>query len=762
MKKFLPLLTIFFIIFSLAHAINFELVYYNGTVAKSLLYDYDINTSNGSFSYKDNSIRNPNIYAKICDINSSYLNSYVDLLYASESGNLTLSILSLLPQIYSIDNTTNCSSVDIDISSFRALYPAIPFAALYEKVNNSFQLVWIKKLENFSLNGSYLLGVDIDDVQGKTFLKIVNITDDRNVSITKSAKFVIFSIVSNNRSVAEKISKPFTRVEFNYMFQGNETVFVNGLQSLKVKVIDPCENVTKEGYYYILSESAWNTNKSCLVVENVTNIVIDFGNKTIDGDGNYSINFCGVVLKNVENVTLRDVRVHEFGKGICIFDSKNVKISGTSVQNNIDGVYSERSTVQVSRVVLSNKDSEIRLTDKSIIYANKVHFLTANISLEGQDIILKNVLNPPEDPVGLRNISQWINITKNGNSWVNNLKFHFIFPNPDGIIPEVIYKINGSIINGTWTDIEWTPISPTFVDLANKYIIAQLNITNFSIFAPYGRKINITEPVPEPQPEPTPSQIIGQEELVVPPRIDLKLLNESVTVQQGETFEVPFEIINNGQSSVADVKIIAEVRYGWYSTIKTVPLLSPNRPVQDSLFISVYENEIPGKYFIAVKAIIEGNITADTEILEVNVIPRVRVALLDIIELPPYLSLEELSKEYLSVLVENTGDYDLSNIRLKIENAEECIERVSGTYSLKVGERKALSYEMQTREYPAKCNSVFVFLSDRGPVALYPVIIEIRPKEIERVQPVYLLLILLIINTIALIWRIRKRRTSWW
>ena len=763
MKRFAItlLLTIFFILFSLAEAVNFEFVYNNGSLATRLLYDYDVTTKNGSLSYKDNSIRNPNIYAKICDINSSYIGKYVDLLYASESANLTLSILTLLPQIYYVDNSTNCAMIDIDISSFRALYPAIPFVAIYEKVNDTLEPIWIKKVNNFSLNGSYLLGVDIDDVQEKTFLKIVNITDDRNLTINTSSNFVIFSIVSGNVSVAEKISRPFVRVSFDYMFKGNETVFVNGIQSLKVKVIDPCGNVTEEGYYYILNESVWNTDKECLSVENVTNIVIDFGNKTIDGDGNNSVNFCGVIIRNVENVTLRDVRVHEFGKGICVFNSRNVKISGTSVQNNIDGVYSEKSTIQVSRIVLNNRESEIRLSNGSIIYANEVYFLTANVSLEGQDVVMKNVLNPPEDPVGLRNISQWLNISKNGNSWVNNLKFHFIFPNPDGIIPEVIYKIDGTIVNGTWTDVQWTPISPTFVDLANKYIIAQTNITNFSIFAPYGRKINITQPTPQPQPEPTPSQIIGQEQLVVPPQIDLELLNKSVTVQQGETFEVPFKIVNNGDSSVSDVKVIAEVRYGWYSTIKTIPLLSPNRPVEDTLFISVYENEIPGKYFVTIRAIIGNNITADTEVLEVNVIPRVKVALLDIIELPPYLSLEELSKEFLSILVENTGDYDLSNVELTIENADECIKSVEGSYDIRVGEIKELSYEIETKEYPAKCNSVFVFLSDKGPVALYPVIIELRPKSPQPSGIPYIIFILLIINTILLIWRIRKRQKRW-
>jgi len=756
----------------LSFSIDVSLVYLNGTQA-NLSYDR-FNVTLGSFSYKDNSIVNPNVYVKICNLNESFNGTLVDLLYSSESGNITVSILTEKPQIYNVSG--DCSILDIDVSAFKALYPAVPFFAMYKLENSTnvtnttyLRRVYFTKMNDTILNGSYLVGVDIDDVTKQTFLSVQKIFDQNHQLITNSTKpYLIFTIVLDGKPVKERITAPFTQAVFDYQFHSSEIVYVNGIPSLKVKVIPPCTVVNETGYYYVINSSSWNVNQSCLKVKNVTNIVIDFANKTIDGDayinGSYNKDVCGIIVENSTNLTLKDVRANQFYRGICIINSENIKIFGTGATANMEGIYLKNSTVKISAIWLSNMDSEITSEDDSIINLNNVHFLTANISASAKDVRIKNVFSPPKDPPGLINISQWINISKNNvDSWLNEIKFHFIFPNPQGVIPKTIYKFDGLLINDTWVNGTWVELIPNYVDIANRVIFSPLNLTNFSIFAPYGEKVNVTvpKPVPKPTPTPAPSAVGGGAPKAIPPKLKLELINKTITLQQGETGRIWFNLTNIGDADVYDVRVDAKVRKGWERTFKDFDVVRRNETKTDSILISVYENEIPGTYWVPIKALLKkNNVTVDVKLLKVIVIPRKRVARVDILEIPPFLSLPEYSSTTIGILVKNTGDYDLNDVRLRIENGEKCISRVDGTYSLKVGEKKSLGFTLHTKSGPRKCHTVFVLESDRGPVALYPVIIQVVPSL--RAKTIFyfvkVLPILLIVWTIILIWVWRRKK----
>jgi hypothetical protein len=736
-------------------------VYINESLA-NLSYDR-VNESLGSFSYKDNSIKNPNVYLKVCGINESYLQSFLDLLYSSESGNITISVLSIKPQIYYV---SDCILMDIDISPFKALYPAIPFAAIYSiNSTNETERIYLEKL-NQSFKGSYHLGVDIDDVLKQTYLLVERIFDEENKTIENlTKKYLIFSIVANNISRAEEIVSPGERGVFNYMFSGNETVYVNGIPSLEVRVVEPCTKINESGYYYILNNSAWNLNDTCIAVENVRNIVIDFAEKVIDGNadinGSYAEDKCSIQVKNSANLTLKGVKVQDFAIGICIFDSENIKISGQSIQNNIKGIYTSNSTTKVIRVISNNTNFEIVGENNSEILVSETNISSANISIILKDASVKAVYNPPPDPEGLINISQWVNITKTeDDGFLENIKFHFVFPNERGVMPKVIYKFDGIFLNGTWHNKTWELLAPTYIDLPNKVIFSPLKITNFSIFAPYGEEINITkpQPVPEPTPTPTPepSAIEGERPEAIPPKLELKLLNETLILEQGATGEVWFNLSNVGKADVYNVRVDADVLRGWQKAFKDFDLIKRNQTFTDKILISVYQNEIPGTYFIPIKAMLkQNNVTVDVEILKVIVIPRKMVARLEILEILPFISLPEYSSIPFSILVRNNGDYDLENVTLNIRNGEKCIDRIDGKHSIKKDERKSLSFTLNTKSAPNKCETVFVLESEKGYVALYPVIIQIVPSAEARV--IKILPILLIGWTIITIYVLLRR-----
>jgi len=758
MKKIFVFLLLFF---QCAFSINISLVYINESLA-NLTYDR-VNESLGSFSYKDNSIKNPNVYLKVCGLNESYLHNFLDLLYSSESGNITLSVLSAKPQIYYV---SDCILIDIDISSFKALYPAIPFAAIYSiNSTNETERIYLEKL-NQSFKGSYHLGVDIDDVLKQTYLLVEKIFDEENQTIENVTKsYLILSIVANNVSRVEEIAYPGERKSFNYTFSGNETVYVNGIPSLEVRVVQPCVKINESGYYYILNDSAWNLNETCIVVENVRNIVIDFAEKVIDGNadinGSYTEEKCAIKVKNSANLTIKDVKTQDFHSGVCIFDSENIKISGMSVQHNVKGIYTINSTAKVIRLISNNIEFEIVGKNNSEILIAETNVSTANISVNLKNSFVRAVANPPRDPEGLINISQWVNITKmEDDSFIENIKFHFVFPNEKGVMPKVIYKFDGVFLNGTWHNKTWELLAPSYIDLPNKVIFSPIKITNFSIFAPYGEEINITkprpEPTPTPTPTPTPSAIEGERPEAIPPKLDLKLLNETITLEQGATGEVWFNLSNIGKADVYNVRVDADVLRGWQRAFKDFDLIKRNQTFTDKILISVYQNEIPGTYFIPIKAMLkQNNVTVDVEILKVIVIPRKMVARLDILEILPIVYLPEYSSLSFSILVRNNGDYDLENVTLNILNGEKCIDRVEGSHSIKMGERKSLSFNLHTKSAPNKCETIFVLESEKGSVALYPVIIQIVPSAEARV--IKILPILLIAWTIITIYVLLRR-----
>jgi len=435
--------------------------------------------------------------------------------------------------------------------------------------------------------------------------------------------------------------------------------------------------INETGYYYVINESAWNLNKSCLRVENVSNIVVDFANKTIDGDasvnGSYKPNTCGITVMNSANLTLKDVRAQQFNRGVCIINSENIKIFGTDSKANEEGIYVKNSTAKISGIWLNNTKSEITLEDNSLAKLNNIHLLTANISAETKDVKVKNVFNPPKDPPGMMNISQWVNISKNGDAWLDEIKFHFSLPNEEGAIPKTIYKFDGLYVNGTWQNESWVQLVPSYVDVINRYIFSPLNITNFSIFVPFGEKVNHTQPVPKPKPTPSPSAVSGGPPEAIPPKLNLTLLNKTITLQQGETGKIFFNISNNGEADVFDVRVDAQVRKGWERTFKDFDVVKKGETKTDNLLISVYENEVPGVYWVPIKAMLRNNnVTVDVKLLKVIVTPRKRVARIDILEIPPFLSLTELSSQSVAVLIKNTGDYDLNDLHLKIENGDKC------------------------------------------------------------------------------------------
>lgn len=737
--------------------------------ATSLVYDYDNKSSYASWSYKDASLRNPNVFLRICNVSQDFYNVFIDLRYATESGNLSESVLSLLPLVNLTNLSSNCSLIDIDISSFKALYPAYPFFFLLNSSGNKSVIAKYKLSESF--NGSYKIGIDVDNVDKITYITITEIYDDEGKLINTSYPKLYVTIMKNATPVAEGKTQPRVPIAFNYTFVDEEEIYVNGILSLKVKTFEPCGVINESGYY-ILNASAWNVNDTCIVIENVSNIFLNFANLTIDGD--YNVNgslredVCGILIENSENISLYDTRVENFRRGVCIKNSRRIKIYGTHVSENLKGIYVENASAEIINIILDAKEEEVLGVKNSYLKLKEVKLpQDTKISFEASDIALRDVPDPPPDREGYKNINQFANISKSeSDAWVYKITFHYTYPLPNNVTHVVyISKIDGIYLNGTWVNLTYEDFQANKQDFSDKtgklthgYAWIEKNFTDFSIFVPYGLNITAPQPVPQPQPTPTPtpSRIIGKAEEAIPPKLNLTLHTYEITIQQGETKEIGFNLTNEGKVDVFNALVLALVRKGWVTAGVHFDAIRVGETKISKFYLKVYENEIPGIYYIPVKAMLkENNVTVDVEILKVKVIPRQRVAKIDILEILPYLSLAEYSKIPISILVENTGDYDLHDLRLTIEGAEKCIEKVEGEYDLKKGEKKSLTFIIYTKGAGEKCTGVYVFKSKEGTVGMYPVIIKIRPKTLVEIIKIFP--IIYIIWTLFTIFTIYKR-----
>ena len=755
---------------SIAMTVNLTDYYGNAT---SLLYDYDNATQYTSWSYKDSSLRNPNVFMRLCNLTNDFYNVFLDLRYATESGNLSESLLSLLPLVNLTNLSSSCKFVDIDISSFKALYPAYPFFYLLNSSANSSVIAKYKLLESF--NGSYKVGIDVDNVDKITYITITEIYDDKGGLINTSYPKLYITILKNTTPVAEGKTAPRSPLPFNYTFVDEEEVYVNGILSLKVKTFEPCGVINESGYY-ILNASAWNVNDTCIVLENVSNTFLNFANLTIDGD--YTINgslredVCGILIRNSENISLYDTRVENFGKGVCVKNSRGVKIYGTHASENLKGIYVENASAEIINIILDAKEEEIFGIKNSYLKLKEVKLpQDTKISFEASDIALRDVPDPPPDREGYKNINQFSNITKTENDgWVYKITFHYTYPLPNNVTHVVyITKVDGIYLNGTWANLTYQDFQASKQDFSDEtgkithgYAWIEENFTDFSIFIPYGLNITAPQPVPQPQPRPTPtpSQIIGRVEKAIPPKLNLTLHTYEITIQQGETKEIGFNLSNEGDVDVYNAMVLALIRKGWLTAGVNFDLVRTGETKISKFYLKVYENEIPGVYYIPVKAILkDNNITVDVEILKVRVVPRQRIAKIDILEILPYLSLPEYSKVPISILVENTGDYDLHDLKLSIEGAEKCIEKVEGKYDLKKGEKKSLTFIVYTKNAGQKCTGVYVFKSREGTVGMYPVIIKIRPKTLVEIIKIFpIIYIIWTLFTVFTIYRRLKKR----
>ena len=216
---------------------------------------YDGNSS----SYTDSGV-NPNIYLEICG-DSSIVNKYVGFVY--EVGGTYKQVNSYIGGIFGnliriqSENASNCAKVDVDFSSSRAYYPAIP-DVIYSADNTLDAGDTFIVLSNTTgwLNGSYVVTTEGNSTHVN--LTVVEVHDQDGNNITTNKTYLVVGI-SNGTSILDSgityLNGTVTLDRAGY--SGVITIFINGINAglintapnTTIPTIDPITAYTDSDLY---------------------------------------------------------------------------------------------------------------------------------------------------------------------------------------------------------------------------------------------------------------------------------------------------------------------------------------------------------------------------------------------------------------------------------------------------------------------------------------------------------------------------------
>jgi len=304
--------------------------------------------------------------------------------------------------------------------------------------------------------------------------------------------------------------------------------------------------------------------------------------------------------------------------------------------------------------------------------------------------------------------------------------------------------------NGTWKKL-YTLVSPS------EQLIMSLNLSNFSVFAPFGFK-KPPEPKPEPQPQPepeptqgdssgeggtpkpsggpgSPTQIpVGTEKKThkFPLPLTLKLdLPKNITLMQGEVGSYIFNLTNLGDGLVYNLTVFHEILKGWDTSMQFIDNISAGQKINRSIELSVYEKAIPKTYYVPVII----NVTYDNEsrevtrkLLKVIVIPRGNLSRLMVLEYPRTVVLAPNYEQKIAFFLKNIGDRALPNLTIKYE-PNPCIESITGTGYLNYSDERTLLYSFKAKDI-SRCQTDYYvkFYSNDKLVGFAPVTFIVKEK----------------------------------
>ncbi len=285
--------------------------------------------------------------------------------------------------------------------------------------------------------------------------------------------------------------------------------------------------------------------------------------------------------------------------------------------------------------------------------------------------------------------------------------------------------------NSTKSDYFTAPIHSNSTDIIGTYM-DELYLPGLFLISNPPQPKPEPEPKPEPQPQPEPEPEPEPEPQPEPkPKIELVLtpINDTYTVEQGQTFPTFFWIENIGNATATNIKIEPKIPgTGWNFSQTLVSELKPGEKVNRTLMFSTSDDIKPGVYVIPVSAIVE-NETADIAYITIEVKEQKNKAKIMILESPPEVEINPNSNLTIPIYLKNIGKKDLHEITARIENAENCLSIIkSDKIDMNISKEGSLNLFVKSKEGPKECTSLLIISSKENAYAFAPIKLIVKPE----------------------------------
>ncbi|MFH0737519.1 MAG: hypothetical protein V1827_02390 [Candidatus Micrarchaeota archaeon] len=188
---------------------------------------YDDAGGFGSYSYADNSMENPDVSVRVCTANpGDLLNRWVALAYADGADGDYIQVSSWPLQVTSVA-PNGCAIVPLDVDSFAAWYPSIPYVFVANDASLAGSSRWKLSKSRGWMVGNYT--TTVATAGNEVNITVTSALDDLGNPIPPDVDFLVIGLTRPDSTTMDTaISSPNDMVSL-LSDGGNYSIFINGI-----------------------------------------------------------------------------------------------------------------------------------------------------------------------------------------------------------------------------------------------------------------------------------------------------------------------------------------------------------------------------------------------------------------------------------------------------------------------------------------------------------------------------------------------------
>ena len=204
---------------------------------------------NNSTSYKDHSLENPDAILRICaDSSSELLGKYVSLVYADGSNPGDYLLVVHGPGRGGSVDPSNCAYLPLEISSFKAWYPSIPYVFISSSlaIDSSTTRIKLSRTTGWFI-GNY--SISVSQTGSQVNITVINATDDNGDLIVSDVDYLVVGL---DRDDMTTMDTAITSINNSVILNADSPtatyhIFINGIGpdlAPYVHIISPADGTT--------------------------------------------------------------------------------------------------------------------------------------------------------------------------------------------------------------------------------------------------------------------------------------------------------------------------------------------------------------------------------------------------------------------------------------------------------------------------------------------------------------------------------------